>query len=97
MLAVCAVRGFGFGLTAVAGDTLIVSLLPADRRGEGLGLFGLVTSVPGILALPAGVWLAGVGYSVVFAAAAAVSARRGGPPAPTHSHGGTDGYRPADN
>jgi MFS family permease len=74
IVAVCAVRGFGFGLAVVAGGTLVVGLLPAERRGEGLGLFGIVTCVPAILALPAGVWLAGhIGYPAVFAAASVVA------------------------
>ncbi len=71
VVAVCAVRGLGFGLTVVASGSLVVSLVPAERRGEGLGVFGVVASAPGIVALPAGVWLAGhVGYPLVFALAA---------------------------
>jgi MFS family permease len=71
IVAVCAVRGLGFGLTVVASGSLVVSLVPAERRGEGLGIFGVVASAPGIVALPAGVWLAGhVGYPLVFALAA---------------------------
>ena len=41
-------------------------LLPADRRGEGLGVFGLADTVPAVIALPSGVWLAGhFGYPMV--------------------------------
>jgi predicted MFS family arabinose efflux permease len=71
VIAVCLVRGVGFGLTVVASGSLAVSLVPRERRGEGLGLFGVVASAPGIIALPAGVWLADhVGYPLVFALAA---------------------------
>ena len=71
IVAVCAVRGVGFGLTVVASGSLVVSLVPAERRGEGLGVFGVVASAPGIVALPAGVWLADhAGYRLVFALAA---------------------------
>jgi predicted MFS family arabinose efflux permease len=43
-------------------------LLPPQRRGEGLGLYGVVACLPGVLALPSGVWLAGhYGYAVVVA------------------------------
>jgi MFS family permease len=71
VVAVCAVRGLGFGLTVVASGSLVVSLVPAERRGEGLGVFGVVASAPGIVALPAGVWLAdNVGYPLVFVLAA---------------------------
>jgi MFS family permease len=56
--AVCFTRGFGFGLGTVA-DALTAELLPRERRGEGLGLYGMVDSAPGVVALPLGVWLAG--------------------------------------
>src|SRR5690349_15186026 len=52
------VRGFGFGLCTVMTGALTAALLPPERRGEGLGLFGIVATAPGIVALPAGVWLA---------------------------------------
>jgi MFS family permease len=57
-VAVSVVRGLGFGLTVVTG-ALTAALLPPERRGEGLGLFGVVSGVPEVVALPAGVWLAG--------------------------------------
>jgi len=59
MVAVSLVRGFGFGLCGVATGALTARLLPPERRGEGLGLLGIVTGVPAIVALPAGIWLAG--------------------------------------
>jgi predicted MFS family arabinose efflux permease len=74
IVVVCVLRGLGFGLTEVVIGYLVVTLLPANRRGEGLGLFGVAACVPGIVALPAGVWLAGrVGYVVVFVLAAALA------------------------
>lgn len=64
--AVCFVRGIGFALTVVAGGALTAALIPAERRGEGLALAGIVSGVPSLLALPLGVWLAGrVGYGPV--------------------------------
>jgi predicted MFS family arabinose efflux permease len=71
MLAVSLVRGLGFGLCGVVTGALTARLLPPDRRGEGLGLLGLVSGVPAVVALPAGVWLAG---HQLAAAAAAMSA-----------------------
>lgn len=74
VVAVCAVRGVGFGLTVVVTGALVVSLVPAERRGEGLASYGVAACVPGVVALPLGVWLAGaVGYPAVFAAAAAAA------------------------
>jgi MFS family permease len=73
MIGVSVVRGFGFGLGGVATGALTATLLPPERRGEGLGLLGLVSGVPAIVALPAGVWLAGHQLAVVAAAGAAVT------------------------
>jgi MFS family permease len=73
MMGVSVVRGFGFGLGGVATGALTATLLPPERRGEGLGLLGLVSGVPTIVALPAGVWLAGHHLAVVAAAMAAVT------------------------
>src|SRR5215475_1482884 len=56
--AVSVVRGLGFGLCTVVTGALTAVLLPPERRGEGLGLFGIVATAPGIVALPGGVWLA---------------------------------------
>ena len=68
------VQGFGFGLSTVVMGALTARLLPPQRRGEGLGLYGAVDSVPGVIALPLGVWLAGhYGYGVVVLMAAATA------------------------
>ncbi|MFI9103744.1 MFS transporter [Streptomyces fildesensis] len=58
IVAVCFVRGLGFALTVVAGGALTAALIPAERRGEGLALAGIVSGVPSLVALPLGVWLA---------------------------------------
>ena len=72
VLAVSLVRGLGFGVTVVAGGALAASLVPSERRGEGLGLYGLVVGIPAIVALPLGAWLvAQFGYAPVFIAGAA--------------------------
>ena len=67
-------RGFGFGLGTVVLGALAALLVPADRRGEGLGLFDVVDTMPGVVALPAGVWLAGhAGFGLVVSLAAAAA------------------------
>jgi predicted MFS family arabinose efflux permease len=74
ILAVCLVRGLGFAITVVVGSALVASLVPRERRGEGLGLYGVVVGVPSVVALALGVWLAAhVGYGPVFVAAAVTS------------------------
>ncbi|MFG3224099.1 MFS transporter [Kitasatospora sp. NPDC048194] len=71
VVAVCLLRGLGFAFTVVAGGSLTAALIPAERRGEGLALVGIVSGAPAILAMPLGVWLAGhAGYGAVFTAAA---------------------------
>jgi MFS family permease len=66
IVAVCFVRGLGFALAIVAGGALTASLIPDERRGEGLALVGVVSGVPSLVALPLGLWLAGrVGYGPV--------------------------------
>jgi predicted MFS family arabinose efflux permease len=69
IVAVSVVRGAGFAIAAVAGGAVTALLIPPDRRGEGLALVGVVGGVPGLLALPAGVWAAAHwGFSPVFIA-----------------------------
>jgi len=66
IIAVCVLRGLGFAATIVAGGALTVSLLPADRRGEGLALVGIVSGLPSVVGLPLGVWMAAhLGYQPV--------------------------------
>ncbi|MBT2213415.1 MFS transporter [Actinomadura sp. NEAU-AAG7] len=71
VLTVSLVRGLGFAVMVVVTGALVASLVPAERRAEGLGVSGIVVGVPAVCALPLGVWLAGhVGYTCVFAAGA---------------------------
>ena len=69
ILVVCLIRGVGFAIIAVLGSAVAALLVPADRRGEGLGLYGLVVGIPSVIALPLGVWLAThAGFGAVFVA-----------------------------
>jgi MFS family permease len=68
IIAVSIARGIGFGLATVVIGALVAASVPAERRGEGIGLAGVVACVPAIVALPSGVWLAqNTGYAVVIA------------------------------
>ena len=72
IVAVSITRGIGFGLNTVVTGALAATALPPERRGEGIGLVGVVACVPAIVALPSGVWLAeNTGYAVVIAITAA--------------------------
>lgn len=73
IVAVNAARGAGFGLLCVVGSALTASLIPDERRGEGLAVAGIVGGIPALLALPFGAWAAGrLGFGVVFVLTAAV-------------------------
>ncbi|MEU4408771.1 MFS transporter [Streptosporangium sp. NPDC023963] len=72
VLGICLARGAGLGLVVVAGAALMAELVPAGRRGEGLGLYGVAVGIPSIACLPLGLWLSEhVGYGPVFVAGAA--------------------------
>jgi len=72
IVAVSIARGIGFGLNTVVTGALVATALPPERRGEGIGLAGVVACVPAIVALPSGVWLAqNTGYAVVIVITAA--------------------------
>ena len=71
ILVVCVLRGIGFAIIVVAVGTLVATVLPAERRGEGLGVLGVLCMLPAVGALPFGIWLSGTaGYPVVFVVAA---------------------------
>jgi predicted MFS family arabinose efflux permease len=57
VLAVSVLRGLGLAVLFVACGSLTAALVPAERRGEGLGVFGVVAGLPAVIAMPLGVWL----------------------------------------
>ncbi|MEU4932944.1 MFS transporter [Streptomyces yokosukanensis] len=74
VLAVCLLRGAGLAIVAVVGPALTAELVPPERRGEGLGLYGAAVGVPAVIGLPLGVWLSGhLGFHLVFLISAGVS------------------------
>ncbi|MEV1243848.1 MFS transporter [Nonomuraea sp. NPDC049750] len=60
IIAVALLRGGGLGILVVAGTALAAELVPTERRGEGLGLYGVAVGVPSVIGLPLGLWAAGV-------------------------------------
>jgi predicted MFS family arabinose efflux permease len=67
LMLVSVVRGIGFAIVAVTVGAIAATAMPAQRRGEGLGVLGVVAMLPAVVALPLGVWLAGaMGYAAVF-------------------------------
>jgi predicted MFS family arabinose efflux permease len=87
ILTVSVLRGAGFAVCTVAGGALTASMIPPERRGEGLALTGVVSGVPALLGLPLGVWAAvhwGVGPVFVATAVAALMALVTVPGLPDH-------------
>ncbi|TDC16929.1 MFS transporter, partial [Kribbella albertanoniae] len=71
---VCVIRGAGLAINVVAGVALIADLAPAHRRGEALGLYGVIVGIPAVAGLPLGVYLTGViSFDALFVIAAAVA------------------------
>lgn len=62
VLLVSVVRGCGFGILTVLGASLSALIVPANRRGEAIGIYGLAIAVPNLFAVPLGVALASSGH-----------------------------------
>lgn len=72
VMALSVLRGVGFGIITVLGATLTAQIVPARRRGEAIGLYGLAIAVPNLIAVPAGVALVSSGHTAALAFLAAV-------------------------
>lgn len=46
MLVIRFMHGMVWGVATTTGSTLIVDIVPAERRGEGIGLYGLAMTIP---------------------------------------------------
>ena len=74
VLAVCVVRGAGLAILVVGAVALVAEITPTHRRGEGLGVYGVVVGLPAGIGLPLGVYLTGVvGFDLLFVLAAIAS------------------------
>ncbi|MGI8963814.1 MAG: MFS transporter [Thermomicrobiales bacterium] len=74
ILAVSAARGAGLAITVVAGTALAANLFPVHRRAEGLGVYGVAVSIPAIVLLPLGLWLAeAFSFELVFTISAVLA------------------------
>ncbi|MFZ4581154.1 MAG: MFS transporter [Paludibacter sp.] len=63
-------HGFTFGFVTTAGNSLIVDVTPAERRGEGLGFFGVANTISMAVGPMTGLYLHDYySYDVIFYAA----------------------------
>lgn len=54
---VCAIRGVGFAIFAVAGTFMVSEVAPPGRQGEVAGLYGLAAAFPKVIMIPLAVLL----------------------------------------
>jgi predicted MFS family arabinose efflux permease len=67
ILLVCAVRGVALGMILVTGSSLVAYVVPASRRSAAIGVYGIVSGIPAVIALPLCPWLiAHVGATPAF-------------------------------
>jgi len=45
LVAVRIMHGLSFGLTSVSGNTLVIDVVPSEKRGEGIGYFGIANNM----------------------------------------------------
>lgn len=61
------VHGIGWGITTTAYGTLASDIIPAERRGEGMGYYGLSTNLAMAMAPFFGLWvMAKYGFGLLF-------------------------------
>jgi len=61
-------HGFAFGTVSVGGNTIVVDIMPSERRGEGLGYYGLANNLAMSTGPMVGLLLHGtVSYRWIFA------------------------------
>lgn len=67
-------HGLSWGVTTTANSTFIIDIVPEQRRGEGIGIYGLAVPLAMAVGPLAGLWLMGQGlYSRLFVAATAIA------------------------
>ncbi len=57
LLSLRVLHGLGFGIATTLYATIVADILPASRRGEGMGYFGLGTTLAMAVAPGLGVWI----------------------------------------
>ncbi len=50
-------HGLAFGISTVSGSTVAVDVMPSERRGEGIGYFGMAANIAMAVGPVAGIWL----------------------------------------
>ncbi|MBP1931074.1 MFS transporter [Ammoniphilus resinae] len=67
ILAVRFIHGIGWGMATTTLGTMISDIIPAERRGEGMGYYGLSSTLAMALAPMVGIWVMNeFGFGVLF-------------------------------
>jgi MFS family permease len=77
MIMVRLMHGLVWGVATTTGSTLIVDIVPAERRGEGIGLYGLAMTIPMALGPMAGIQLSENNNFLIMFVCAAIMAFAG--------------------
>lgn len=73
ILLVSLLRGAGLAVTVVAGTAIAAAIGSRSRQGEVLGIYGVASALPAVVALPLGLWLVRqFDFSTVFVTATLV-------------------------
>ncbi len=66
-------HGFAFGTVTIAGNTIVIDIMPSSRRGEGLGYYGLSNNIAMAIGPMTGMYLYDhYSYNVIFYTAFAI-------------------------
>lgn len=62
------IHGVSFGMVTVAGNTVVIDIMPSSRRGEGLGYYGLSNNIAMAVGPMSGLFLhdAGMSFTTIF-------------------------------
>ena len=62
------IHGVSFGMVTVSGNPIVIDIMPASRRGEGLGYYGLANNIAMSIGPMTGLFLhdAGADYTLIF-------------------------------
>lgn len=66
------IHGLSFGMVTVGGNTIVIDIMPSERRGEGLGYYGLANNIAMSIGPMTGLFLhdAGASYGLIFSCSA---------------------------
>ncbi|MDO4461414.1 MAG: MFS transporter [Bacteroidia bacterium] len=68
-------HGFAFGMVTVGGNTIVIDILPSERRGEGVGYYGMANNFAMCVGPMVGLFMHGVfSFEVIFLTAVGVCA-----------------------